>query len=142
MCHERSFGSGDNQISGWITAFCVWSAPDARWSGPNVDTLTYSHADSHQGREEWWAKRLVLDGIEYPRIGVSEVPPALCEAEVEVNEDGQKFKCMVVAGHVATRAVTSTTIAPATAWFMFEKEDVVEEREPPAWVKRMKENAN
>jgi hypothetical protein len=137
MCHEQSFGSGENMISGWITAFCVWSGPNARWNGPDVNDFTYrgAYSSRHSNDTPWWKKRLILDGMEYPVIGVGSVPTALCEAEVDVNDNGQELKCMVVAGHVATRAVTSTSIAPAPVWFMFEKEDVVEEYEPAAWAK-------
>jgi hypothetical protein len=35
---EESFGSGSSECSGWITAFCVFSA-EGRWRGPRLDTV-------------------------------------------------------------------------------------------------------
>ena len=97
-----------------MTAFCVWSS-QGRWQGP-VEGRTWGQSQNE----------LYLDGIRYAVIGAEDgVPAAYCEADVELDDNGEKFDCMMVSGHVATlvEGELKDTVRPLPAWFMFIKEE-------------------
>ncbi|KAF8881840.1 hypothetical protein CPB84DRAFT_1817225 [Gymnopilus junonius] len=104
VCHHHNGGSGPTYISGWVTAFCVWSS-EGKWQGPPLS-----------GPIPTWKPSLQLDGVD--------IPPGFCEVDVVLNDNGQLFNCMMVSGHVATQVhiETGDIFSPLPAWFMFIKD--------------------
>ncbi|KDR78612.1 hypothetical protein GALMADRAFT_277996 [Galerina marginata CBS 339.88] len=117
VCHFHSWGSGPTWLSGWITAFCAWSS-EGKWQGPPVS-----------GSPPTWTSRgsfrLKLDDVTYMIIDDSGIPPGFCEVDVELNDNGECFDCMMVSGHLASQVVGETreTLKPLPTWFMFIKEE-------------------
>jgi len=70
---------------------------------------------------------LSLDGVVYPVIDTKDIPPGYCEVDVLLNDNGEVFNCLMVAGHVAMKNVTAQegdpldTARPSPQWFMFIK---------------------
>ncbi|KAJ3502541.1 hypothetical protein NLJ89_g8841 [Agrocybe chaxingu] len=96
-------GSGVAYISGWITAFCFW------------DTKGKSLAGSDDSRLE-------VDGVRYHAVDIKSVPVGYCEVDVLLIDNGDKFECMMVAGHVgSTIEGQRDTLRPLSGWFMFIK---------------------
>jgi Domain of unknown function (DUF4419) len=124
ICHYTSGGSGPSYLSGWITAFAVWS-PKGKWQGP-IDT-------PHRGLRLFPKRlpkpegtyRLRLDGAKYGVLDTQKVPAAYCEVDVELNDNGSMFDCMMVSGLVGQSigGEKNDTLSPVAAWFMVIKED-------------------
>jgi len=120
ICHRHSGGSGPSYLSGWITAFCVWSNT-GKWQGPPL--TEEKTTSSYMTRE---ITPLVLDGVEYQIIETSEVPTGFCEVDVKLDDNGEIFDCMMVSGHLATlvEGAMKDTVRPLPTWFMFIKEEL------------------
>ncbi|KAF4618565.1 hypothetical protein D9613_009794 [Agrocybe pediades] len=116
VCHHYNNFSGPSYLSGWITAFCVWSSK-GKWQGPKLSP------DARAYMPEGPLK-LQLDGINYGFIQSGYVPTGFCEVDVNLNDNGEIFDCMMVSGHVArlTTGDDLDTVRPMPAWFMFIKE--------------------
>ncbi|KAH8101742.1 hypothetical protein BXZ70DRAFT_891081, partial [Cristinia sonorae] len=119
-------GSGPIWLSGWITAFCVWDA-DGRWQGPELPLVLVDGgvAPPHPERPRSYATgRLVLDAVAYNRIDSKKVPSGYCEVDVELDDNGTLFDCMMVAGNLATKigGELMDTVRPFPGWFIFVKE--------------------
>ncbi|KDR78613.1 hypothetical protein GALMADRAFT_63677 [Galerina marginata CBS 339.88] len=117
VCHFNSGGSGPTWLSGWITAFCVWTS-EGKWQGPPLSESSKSWTPSG-------SFKLNLDDAAYAIIDSSEVPPGFCEVDVELNDNGQIFECMMVSGHLANQVdgEKRDTLKPLPTWFMFIKEE-------------------
>ena len=106
-------GSGSTDLSGWITAFCVWNHK-GKWQGPPL-----------AGHTAWqnYGEGISLEGIDYPIIDSEDGPPGFCEVAVKVDDNGDELDCMMVSGHVASlvEGEKRDTIRPVPAWFMFSK---------------------
>jgi Domain of unknown function (DUF4419) len=122
ICHYSSGGSGPSYLSGWVTAFAVWS-PEGKWQGPT--THLGGHVSQYLPRG---AYRLQLDGAQYGVLDTKNVPAAYCEVDVELNDNGAMFDCMMVSGLVGQSigGEKNDTLSPVAAWFMFIKEDVAQ----------------
>ena len=105
-------GSGPKYYSGWITAFCFWKE----------DGGSLYSAPRH-GME--------LDGVSYHRIESDEVPPGYSSVPVKVDDNGDVFDAMMVAGSVGINCTSSgdeldgglvelDTVSAETGWWMFE----------------------
>ncbi|KAI0676439.1 hypothetical protein C8Q78DRAFT_1065267 [Trametes maxima] len=123
--HPRFYGSGD--VSGWITAFCVWSE-DGTWRGGKPAVVLGESAPEPQAkasngadREGSESQRYVLDGIRYPAVGVSGIPPGYCTVDVSLDDGGETFECVLVGGHVGYTVVEGDTLSPRAEWFMYIK---------------------
>jgi len=68
---------------------------------------------------------LILDGVPFATIQIGDVPAGLAEVDVSLDDNGKKFDCMMVAGHVAYQAIGEQKdgIRPLPGWFMFVKKD-------------------
>ncbi|KAF4618851.1 hypothetical protein D9613_009769 [Agrocybe pediades] len=114
VCHYSEMGSGTTILSGWITAFCVWTSR-GRWQGPK---LSADHWSPEPG-----GLKLRLDAVDYGYVDSDSVPPGFCEVDVKLNDNGEKLDCMMVSGHLArlTTGDLQDTVRPLPSWFMFVK---------------------
>ncbi|RDX44374.1 hypothetical protein OH76DRAFT_1096705 [Lentinus brumalis] len=131
--HERFYGPED--LSGWITAFCVWSSTGTWQAGALSDITSPRSPRPVTDEMDWRAKeesfqlgrRYLLDGVSYPPLSVSQIAEGFCEVDVLLDDNGVEYECMMVAGHVAMSMSSSgkgqqnDTLSPASHWFMFVK---------------------
>ena len=120
VCHYHPQASGPTYLSGWITAFCVWSST-GKWQGPPISKPPA--IITVLGGED--VPRLVLDEVSYPIIQSDDVPIGFCEVDVKLNDNGVDLPCMMVSGHLAL-SEEGTCIRPLPSWFMFIKADYEE----------------
>jgi hypothetical protein len=72
---------------------------------------------------------LVFDGLRYPCLDTSDIPPGSCEVDIKLDDNGEEMDCMMVAGHIGNTVSASKpegimdTLQPQAEWFMFVKED-------------------
>ncbi|KAH6910033.1 hypothetical protein BKA70DRAFT_1425069 [Coprinopsis sp. MPI-PUGE-AT-0042] len=119
ICHRTNGMSGPSYLSGWITAFAVWSS-EGKWQGPILrDGDTPQHTP-------WGAYHLQLDSAQYGILDTKKIPAGYCEVDVELDDNGSLFDCMMVSGLVGQHigGDEGDTVSPVPAWFMFIKEDV------------------
>ena len=120
VCHYYYEGSGTSYLSGWITAFCVWSGK-GKWQGPPISnpskTIKLSLGES--------VPVLNLDNAYYPIIDSGDVPDGFCEVDIKLDDNGEKLPCMIVSGHLAlsVEGEKMDTVRPLSSWFMFVKEE-------------------
>ncbi|CAA7266754.1 unnamed protein product [Cyclocybe aegerita] len=121
VCHYHSQGSGTKYLSGWITAFCVWDSK-GKWQGPSIDSGMEKPLRLSSRKN---IPVLELDGVQYRPINSSHVPPAYCEVDVELDDNGDMFDCVMVSGHVAAliEGEKKDTLRPRPEWFIFIKEE-------------------
>ena len=121
VCHYHPQGSGPTYLSGWITAFCVWSS-QGKWQGPPISKPLRSII--LLGGET--VPELVLDKVPYPVIESDDVPVGFCEVDVKLDDNGVMLPCMMVSGHLAfsVEGEKKDRIRPSPSWFMFVKENV------------------
>jgi hypothetical protein len=120
VCHYQGYGSGSAYLSGWITAFCVWSS-EGKWKGPPIsETKTSRPIRLWRGGT---VPELVLDKVSYPVIDSGDVPAGFCEVDVKLDDNGVIFPSMMVSGHLAfsVEGEKKDTIRPLPSWFMFIK---------------------
>ena len=163
ICHYESGGSGPDYLSGWITAFCVWSSK-GKWQAshaamrnsmlgpPQMATGSVSTAPEKSKKQSKrfslrsllpgkksppptvapssepatpstvpTAPLLALDETLYPVLASDDVPMGYCEVDVKLDDNGQEFKCKMLAGQMATKVANKTTVQSGSAWFMFVK---------------------
>ena len=148
IAHYLSGGSGPSYYSGWITAFCLWDhegksmyrkPPQMRSWGydddPDLDGLTPAGTGRRTAEGNAWKekKHLTLGDVDYHWVESNEVPPGYTSVPVKVDDNGDKFEAMMVAGSVGIKASASNhggsgmldTIGAETGWWIFEKEEVL-----------------
>ncbi len=103
MCHHTSGGSGPSYLSGWITAFCVFST-NGVWQGANK-------TEEHWGRE--------IQGHGYPIINFNNVPSGIISVPMKINDNGEEHDSVLFAGHGLYTAVAEDTIQPTLTWALF-----------------------
>ena len=70
-----------------------------------------------------------LDGVPYLELDMKYIPNGFGEVDVQVDDNGEKFPCKMVSGHVAATMSTSKedgaydTLSPAPQWFLYVKAD-------------------
>ncbi|TFB01843.1 Uncharacterized protein CCMA1212_006320 [Trichoderma ghanense] len=116
-------GRGLISLSGWITAFCFWDE-----KGRMIRQYTDRElADRSFGQTED-RKRLVIDDVVFPVIGVKSVPRAVVEVPVKVL-DGYTmldYDTTIIAGSVGVTATASEkqgeidTFQPRSGWWMLQ----------------------
>lgn len=125
VCHYKNFGSGPTYLCGWITAFCVWNK-DGKWQGPSLGKWQGPSLTGPEPTVNWSPKvtSLVMDGVQYTNIDSNSVPHGFCEVDVKLDDNGKKFECIMVSGHLAMSVDGDIhdTVRPSPAWFMFIKE--------------------
>jgi hypothetical protein len=119
VCHYYPQFSGPTYLSGWITAFCVWSSK-GKWQGPPISDSKPSRTISLLSGET--VPGLVLDKVTYPVIESGNIPVGFCEVDVKLDDNGVIFPSMMVSGHLAfSMEGEKDTIRPLPSWFMFIK---------------------
>ena len=132
ICHYRKTSgcAGETSLSGWITAFCVWSC-EGKWTAPSW--------------YDWQSRALKLDGIPYLTVDYNNIPVGFCEVDVNLIDHGVHFDCMMVAGHVGSlsegKGAVLDTLRPVVGWFMFTKPGKVPPG-PPGIRKEAKDSSN
>jgi hypothetical protein len=119
VCHYDFQGSGPTYLSGWITAFCVWSRL-GKWQGPPISGPPSNPIKLMRGGT---VSELVLDKVSYPIIKSGAVPVGFCEVDVKLDDNGEMLPCMMVSGHLAysVEGEKKDTVRPCPSWFMFVK---------------------
>ncbi|KAE9389395.1 hypothetical protein BT96DRAFT_926593 [Gymnopus androsaceus JB14] len=107
---------GGPDLSGWITAFCVWTH-EGKWMGPPA------------------APNSTANGIiQYHEIHSSRVPQGFAEIDVKLNDNGVLFDTIMVSGLVGMHVCDSNdkalsleglqdTVKPAPGWCIFIQRD-------------------
>jgi len=158
VAHRHSGGSGPTYLMGWVTAFCVFTT-EGRWQGPRLQNLPSSDSASGDksylelSGEAFAAKHFVphpegdpfvgdlyltLDGVPYPHIDTTQIPPGTVEVNVKLDDNGQEFPTLLVAGGVGSAVSPSgdkvlsgpgerDTVRPVPGWWMFVKNEKSEE---------------
>ncbi len=130
IAHYYNMGSGPSYYSGWITAFCFWDEHGkCLYSIPRFgDSL------EETSWEEAKVPLLKLDGVSYHRVESGDVPPGYSSVPIKVNDNGNEFDAMMVAGSVGINCTSSgdeleeglvdlDTVSAETGWWMFESQD-------------------
>ena len=161
IAHHDRGGSGPSYYSGWITAFCFWDddgkslykLQDFSGFRSTLDKLTPQeklaqwqkwHPEKQFRLEQldWELMRypvLILDGVQYHRVEDDKVPPGYVTVEVHVDDNGDEFEALLIAGSVGVRTSSSgnkaidgvsvlDTLQAESGWWMIE----LTERNPAA----------
>ena len=132
VCRRHRQGSGSDYLSGWITAFCVWTS-EGKWQGPSISEPSESGSTTSSSLPGETMSGLVLDNVSYPIIDIDNVPEGFCEVDVKLDDNGKIFPCMMVSGHLAYSVEgekKKDTIRPLASWFMFVKGELQKVKPP------------
>jgi hypothetical protein len=131
--HQCGAGSsgGIMTLSGWLTAFCWWSADGKRatnYSDEELDRLVH-----FAGKEGY--QRLVLDGVEFPVIQRDEIPTGVVSVPMTFYQEGlDPVKGSLLAGSMGMQVVVDddneTAVQPASGWWLFSSSPT--QKTPPA----------
>lgn len=105
-------GSGPSYVSGWISAFSVWSEK-GEWQG-----------SKREYRNMWSGATVTSD---FPIIDTNDLTSGVVSVPVLVDDNGTKHDCVMVAGQVGMR-VDGDTVSPATDWCIATKNKRVRPR--------------
>jgi len=101
----KSGASGPSYLSGWITAFCFFDNDGKSLynppSSPSIDALT-------------------LGGATFHRVDTNDVPSAFAEVPVLLDDNGEIFHTVMIAGLLGTRVsgAKKNTVQPQSAWWI------------------------
>ncbi|KAJ9298231.1 hypothetical protein DTO271G3_3836 [Paecilomyces variotii] len=101
--HKQSMGSGPEYLSGWISVFCFWDEDGRRLYGDQIYPVS---SDEFKRRNT----NLSLDDALARRIDTNEVPSAYASVPVRVNDNGDIYETMMLAGLVGIQATSSGAI--------------------------------
>ncbi|KAL6861957.1 hypothetical protein J3F83DRAFT_746284 [Trichoderma novae-zelandiae] len=120
---QQGSGRGLISLSGWITAFCFWDE-----KGRMIHQYTDEELVNHSIDEIEDRKRLFIDDVVFPVIGIKSVPRAVVEVPVKVL-DGYtmlEYDTTIIAGSVGVTATASEdqgevdTFQPRSGWWMLQ----------------------
>ncbi|KAH7922265.1 hypothetical protein BV22DRAFT_1037655 [Leucogyrophana mollusca] len=135
VAHYKSAGSGPTWLSGWITAFCAFDTK-GQWQGPpineSVPGLVSSATDQEADNPFAPPRFTILDGVPYPVIETADIPGGYAAVDVKLDDNGEIFDTVLVAGSVGTLICSSgktsvsptgirDTVKPLPGWWMFIK---------------------
>ncbi|EJF55565.1 hypothetical protein DICSQDRAFT_164213 [Dichomitus squalens LYAD-421 SS1] len=133
VAHAHPNYYGPEDMSGWITALSVWNC-QGRWQGRPLEEVTNPREVPDAEEREKLSprdkdkleRRYVLDGISYPALSQTQMAEGFCEVDVLLDDNGQRFDCVMVAGHVAIAVSGSAesqrdTLSPSPEWFIYIK---------------------
>ncbi|KAG1849277.1 hypothetical protein DFJ58DRAFT_716934 [Suillus subalutaceus] len=121
VAHYEGGGSGPTYLSGWITAFCVFNEHGI-WQGPPLNAermredapkkllrpadprvLSAAQFAAVYTIRGAWRPFLVLGGMPYPMIDDECVPCGYAHLDVKLDDNGELFDTVVVAGAVGAQ---------------------------------------
>lgn len=131
IVHRRG-GSGVDEISGWLTAFCLWNEDGRMLYNLNVHPSTLTPLPSWAGRQRAEDQALSLDGQTYGRFDMEDLPRGYASVPVKYNDNGYKFDAVILAGSVGIKRGSSgkvtaegqvgvDTLQAVSGWWMYEK---------------------
>ena len=153
IAHYRHEGSGTTYLSGWITAFCFFddkgkalypaTLAEARGQRSRQSNTRQNHLSRSlrfattfglQPRAEQPASRGVfeLEGVKFHRLDTDDIPPGYAHVKVKLDDNGQLFDTLMVAGLVGTRVESGESgrrdrVSAEAGWWLFEDKGVEEE---------------
>ncbi|GAW20520.1 hypothetical protein ANO14919_100260 [Xylariales sp. No.14919] len=97
---DQNSGSGPYYLSGWITAFCFWSADGkCLYQLPQGPVVTHTFGARNPGCD--------LDGVLFHRVNTEDIPDAFVSVPVTVDDNGKVYKTKMVAGLVGIEVSSS-----------------------------------
>ncbi|KAJ4329397.1 hypothetical protein N0V84_000031 [Fusarium piperis] len=100
IVHWETNGSGPSYLSGWITAFCFWTA-----KGDSLHRIGLVEAiATHVGCN--------IDGVQFHRVETTDIPEGFASVPVKLNNQGTEINTMMVAGSVGVRVWSSQDPKP------------------------------
>ncbi|KAL9122035.1 MAG: hypothetical protein Q9187_001412 [Circinaria calcarea] len=130
-------GSGSESYTGWITAFCFWDR-DGKCLCHTRQNTNSQPLDAFFDDEKEEEESFGLDGAIYHEVDSEDVAPGYTSVSVEVDDNGDEFKAMMVAGSVGIRTLSSggtlgpdgeknmDTIQAEAGWWMFQMKEEAE----------------
>lgn len=131
---NRRGGSGVDEISGWLSAFCFWKEDGkllyrpvpAPAAGPADYTNEFS---ARRVRKDF---QLCLDGQTYGKFDMEDVPRGYATVPIKCDDNGYEFDAVMLAGFVGIRCSSSgertaegqigvDTVQAESGWLMYEK---------------------
>ncbi|AEO53746.1 hypothetical protein MYCTH_2295502 [Thermothelomyces thermophilus ATCC 42464] len=106
-------------LSGWLTAFCWWSADGER-------VKDYYSDDGELAREgkgkDGGCQRLVLDGVGFPVIDRERIPAGVVRAPLALHHGPRTEKVVLLAGSMGMEVLIEEddeiAVRPASGWWM------------------------
>ncbi|KAI9353736.1 hypothetical protein BDR26DRAFT_849125 [Obelidium mucronatum] len=112
ICHYHPTGSGPTYVSGWSSAFAVFS-DKVRWCGDEF-TVKTRYGD-------------IIDSLEYPVI--SSIPHGYATIDITVDDYGTQHNCAMFVGHTGYDIVETCGVAPKLCWAIVLKGDSDEKKD-------------
>ncbi|KAJ6491058.1 hypothetical protein C8R45DRAFT_1138088 [Mycena sanguinolenta] len=154
VVHVEGFGGGSSNLSGWITAFSLFSC-EGKWRIPQLRTVSLLRLERkiqlpylpivsgpstlrHSKKQVF---NMTIDGIKYPVLNIHDLPTGYAEVNVTVKHGGVAAPCVIVAGltgagfssshdHSFSSTGKNDTVRPVVAWWMFSKLDQAQPQTP------------
>ncbi len=134
---NRRGGSGTDELSGWLTAFCLWTDKGKLLYQPtpvaeSVAADKAGNFTSFIGRTRLPREDFCLDGQPYGRFDLSVLPHGYAKVPIKCDDNGYKFDGVMVAGSLGIKCSNSgekpaeggiglNTVQSASGWLMYEK---------------------
>ncbi|KAL6411671.1 hypothetical protein AUP68_05388 [Ilyonectria robusta] len=136
--------SGQDYLSGWITAFCYWSAEgQAQYPYTEEDSVEKEDDSVNKFLQDskfgHYLEGCVLDGVVYAKVDTEDVPSGFATVPVTVDDNGTMHECTMLAGFFGIQGLPQdvpgealgqkstehsqtalTRIRPLTGWIMYE----------------------
>ncbi|CDO71951.1 hypothetical protein BN946_scf184940.g98, partial [Trametes cinnabarina] len=142
VVYRRQEMCGQDDLSGWLTAFCVWNH-NGVWKAGRLPDLPAmqdnepaagNHEKSLEKMDEKSRSSFILptspqaaESRKINQFDESDARESYCEVDVIVDDNGVRLNCNMIAGHVAGKVLKSEpdgkmdTLTPSAQWFIYEK---------------------
>ncbi|EEU46208.1 uncharacterized protein NECHADRAFT_79491 [Fusarium vanettenii 77-13-4] len=124
IAHWEQKSSGPDSLSGWISAFCFWTAEGTCLYSKGLDKTI---PDPETGG---WRAGCILDGVQFHHIDIEEIPKGFVSVPVKLVENLTEHKTRMVAASVGVKAWSSGDLISA-ALPRPEKETITPRAETP-----------